>query len=66
MSCKVIYMPPRHRGLGPSMVMFDHRRKSINYIDYPVGTRLSTAEKKRATAQLMRGCKELARHRKRR
>lgn len=59
--CKVVFLSPRREGLGPSAVLMTRGMHSINYIDYPAGTRLTAAEKKRATKQLMRSCRELSR-----
>lgn len=60
-TCKVVFMTPRRAGLGPSAVLITRDMRSINYIDYPAGTRLTAAEKRRVTKQLMKGCKELSR-----
>ena len=65
-ACKVVFMSPRRPGLGPSAILMTRDMRSINYIDYPAGTRLTAAEKRRATKQLMKGCKELSRRRRRR
>ena len=62
-ACKVVFMSPRRSGLGPSAILVTRDMRSINYVDYPAGTRLSAAEKKRVTKQLMKGCKELSRRR---
>jgi len=64
--CKVVFLSPRREGLGPSAVLMTRGMHSINYIDYPAGTRLTAAEKKRATKTLMRSCKELSRRQRRR
>ncbi len=65
-ACKVVFMSPRRAGLGPSAILMTRDMRSINYIDYPAGTRLTAAEKRSATKQLMKGCKELSRKRRRR
>jgi len=61
-SCTVRF---KHGGAGPSAVLM-WRGRSLNYIAFPKGQRVTVAAARRAKAQLMRGCAGLVRDEQRR
>jgi hypothetical protein len=58
--CTVEFRTSKH---GPSAILFDAFGNSINAMNYPRGTQLSTKERARARRTLMKGCAELSRRR---
>lgn len=64
--CTVQFVESKNGSAVVSAGMFDRAGHSINVINYPRGYQMTSAERTRARARLLRGCAELSRPRSRR